>query len=430
MRHWLPKAGMAVLAASLLAGCGSGSGSEDAGSKPPSFKGRGPITLATGKDTTGVMDKVLDQWNSTHPKEKVRMIELSESADEQRQRMIQNAELKSGDFSVLNMDVVWNAEFAANRWIVPLPKGEIDTGSMLKPTVEAATYRGNLYSAPWTSDGGLLYFRKDLLEKAGAEPPKTWAEMKKTCDKVLKLPEAKGMSCYAGQFDKYEGLSVNFSEMIHGAGGSVVDKAGKPTVNTPEAKKGLKWFADAFKDGTIPKEAITYKEEEGRQAFQKGDLVFHRQWPYQWALANAKDGSSKVAGKFNVAPLPGLDGPGTSSLGGHNLAISSDAKNKATALDFIKFMTNKENQKKRLLLTSQAPTNAALYEDKELLKKFPYLPTLKASINGAEPRPRVVQYGDATAAMQEAAYGALSGKTSPDAALAQLQKKLAGVNSK
>ena len=89
---------------------------------------------------------------------------------------------------------------------------------------------------------------------------------------------------------------------------------------------------------------MTYKEEEGRRAFQDGRLIFHRQWPYQWALANATDGSSKVAGKFAVAPLPGLDGPGVSTLGGHNLAISEFAKNKATALEFIKFIASEESR--------------------------------------------------------------------------------------
>ena len=71
----------------------------------------------------------------------------------------------------------------------------------------------------------------------------------------------------------------------------------------------------------IPPAAVTYKEEEGRRAFQDGQLLFHRQWPYQYAQANATDGSSKVAGKFDVAPLPGKDGPGVSTLGGHNFGV-------------------------------------------------------------------------------------------------------------
>ncbi|MFF3764225.1 ABC transporter substrate-binding protein [Streptomyces sp. NPDC001922] len=429
MGHWLPRAGIAALTACALAACGTGTGGDDpAGKGEAALTGRGPITLATGKDNSGVLPKVIDRWNAAHPEERVRVVELSDSPDEQRQRMIQDAELKSGEFSVLNLDVVWTAEFAANRWVVPLPENRRDTGAFLEPTLEGASYRGQLYAAPWTSDGGLLYFRKDLLRKAGAKPPRTWAGMKKTCAAVRKLPEAKGMSCYAGQFEKYEGLTVNFAEMVASAGGSLVDGRGRPHADSPEALKGLRFFADGIRDGMIPQKAITFKEEQGRQAFQQGRLVFHRQWPYQWTLANADDGSSKVAGAFGVAPLPGLDGPGVSSLGGHNLAISSAAENKATAHDFIRFMTGERMQRENLLLSSNAPTRTALYDDRKLVDKYPYLPVLKKSILGAEPRPRVVRYGDATAAIQEAAYGALSGEVRPKKALAELQRKLQRIN--
>ena len=88
---------------------------------------------------------------------------------------------------------------------------------------------------------------------------------------------------------------------------------------TPEATKGLQTLVDWFKDGYIPKGAITWTEEEGRQAFQNGTLIFHRNWPYVYALAAKTDGSSKIVGKYDVAPLPGITGPGVSSLGGAQL---------------------------------------------------------------------------------------------------------------
>ena len=97
-----------------------------------------------------------------------------------------------------------------------------------------------------------------------------------------------------------------------------------------------------------------------------------------------------MKGKFAVAPLPGLDGPGKSTLGGHNLAISTYSKHKKSALDFIKFYTSHENQKKNLELASQAPTFADIYDDAALQKKYPYLTTLRDSINGATVRPKVV----------------------------------------
>jgi multiple sugar transport system substrate-binding protein len=360
----------------------------------------------------------------------VTIIELPEAADAQRQQMVQNAQTKAETYSVLNLDVVWTAEFAANGWVEELPEDEFPLDDLLPTTVETAKYFKRLYAVPVTSDGGMLYYRKDLLDKAGVKVPTTWAEMKTACDAVKKLPEGAATSCYAGQFDKYEGLTVNFSEAVNSAGGEVVNDEGKPDVNTPEAKKGLDFLADSFKNGVIPKKALTYKEEEGRRAFQAGELVFHRQWPYQYALANATDGTSKVAGKFAVAPLPGLDGPGVSTLGGHNYAISKFTKNKKTSLDFIKFMVSEERQLANLNATSQAPSWASLYDDQELVKKFPYLPTLKASIESAKKRPEVVKYQEVSTAMQTAAYDALSGTKSSDEALQSLQSELESLTKK
>ncbi|MGH3759661.1 ABC transporter substrate-binding protein [Actinophytocola sp.] len=423
-------AAILAVAAVALAGCGDdgggGSGGDSGGGgAAPALEGRGPITFATGKDTSGNMQKLVDQWNTDHPDEKVTITELPEAADEQRNQMIQNAQVKSDAYTVLNLDVVWTAEFAANRWVVELPQDEFDVDNFLEPAMDTAMYRDKMYAVPVYSDGGLLYYRKDLLDKAGvAEPPKTWAEMSDACAKVKALPEGKNIGCYAGQFDKYEGLTVNFSEAVQSAGGTVVDESGKPDVNTDAAKDGLNFLVEGIKSGEIPKAAVTFQEEPGRRAFQDGQLIFHRQWPYQWALANATDGTSKVAGKFDVAPLPGKDGPGVSSLGGHNFAISAFAPNKATALDFIKYFSSEESQKSNLLATSQAPTRASLYDDQELIDQFPYLPTLKASIESAVARPKVVKYGDVTAAIQEAAYGAMNGEMTTDQALSDLQSKL------
>jgi multiple sugar transport system substrate-binding protein len=420
----------ALALALVLAGCGGGGSS---GNKPPAgtFDGKGPITLATGKDTSGYLQSALDKWNSAHPNEQARLIELPESADQQRQQMIQNGQTKSDAYSIINVDVVWTAEFAANGWIEQLPEDQFPLDKILKPVIETAKYFNKLYAAPYLTDGGMLYYRKDLLDAAGiTSPPKTWDEMAQACKKIQATPAGAGIGCYAGQFEKYEGLTVNFSEAVNSAGGVVVDDQGKANVDTPAAKKGLDFLVDGFKNGVIPKEAITYKEEEGRRAFQDGKLLFHRQWPYQYTKANATDGSSKVAGKFAVAPLPGLSGPGKSSLGGHNLAISKFAKNKGSALEFVKFLTSEAEEKAHLLKTSEAPVYASLYDDDSLKQQFPYLPTLRASVENAVARPRVVKYGEATTAIEEEAYAALTGTKTSDQALKDLQTKLTSIIGK
>ena len=411
-----------------VAACGSDSG--DAGGST-ALEGTGPITLVQGKDTSRFVKGVLDEWNKDNPDQKVTLVELPADADSQRQQMVQNAQTESDEFDILVVDVVWNAEFAANKYIVELPKDEFPLEDMFGPTVETATYFDKLYGIPQASDGGMLYYRTDLMEAAGIDaPPATWAEMAEQCKQIQATPEGKGLDCFAGQFEKYEGLTVNAAEAINGAGGEIIGDDGQPNVDTPEAAAGLDFLVSGFKSGLIPKEAITYTEEEGRRAFQGGKLIFHRQWPYIYNLASATDGSSKVAGKFAVAPLPGLDGPGVSSLGGHNMGISTFSKNKKTALEFIKFYTSPEQARKQLELASLAPIYTDLYEDEALQKEFPFLPVLKESILSAEPRPKVPNYGDATIAIQDAAYSALTGDLTAEEAVAQMQSDLEAVVAK
>ncbi|MHA6779768.1 ABC transporter substrate-binding protein [Pseudonocardia saturnea] len=419
---------MTAIAALVLTACGGGGGGGGAAST--ALEGVGPITLVQGKDVSGFVQGVLDEWNAAHPDQIVTLIELPESADAQRQQMIQNAQAQSDAFDVLAVDNVWTAEFAANRYIVELPEDQFPVADMLPPVIDSARYLGKLYAVPYASDGGMLYYRTDLLQAAGiTEPPATWAELGEACAAVAATPAGAGVSCYAGQFEKYEGLTVNFAEAVNSAGGVVTDDAGVPNVNTPEARAGLDFLVNGFQTGQIPAEAITYKEEEGRRAFMEGRLLFHRQWPYQYDLASATDGSSSVAGLFQVAPLPGLDGPGVSSLGGHAVGISAFSKNKATALEFIKFYTTKEASQNYLELASQAPIYTSIYDDPSLQSQFPYLPVLKESILSAVARPKVVRYGDATLAIQDAAYGALTGEMTSEEALTQLQTQLEALSN-
>ncbi|HEV7948654.1 MAG TPA: ABC transporter substrate-binding protein [Glaciihabitans sp.] len=426
-------AGISLLTVATLAlsACSASSEtSNEADDSSAELSGRGPITYVSSPDASGAAQGTIDAWNAEHPDEQVTWIELPLDADQQRQQMVQNAQVKGETYSVLNLDVVWTSEFAANRWITELPEDALPLDNEIPATVEAASYRDTLYAAPYYTDGALLYSRTDLLTAAGInEAPQTWAEMQEACDAVLALPEAADMSCYAGQFDKNEGLTVNFSEAVASAGGALFNEDGEPTVDTEEALTALNFLVDGFESGMIPEEAITFQEEQGRQAFQDGNLVFLRNWPYVYASFSATDGSSPIAGNFGTSPIPGEDGPGVSTLGGRNIAISSFAENKETALDFITFFTSEEQQGERLALSSRAPTFADFYSDSAVTERLAYLPDLLTSLENAAPRPKVVQYGATTAAIQDEVYAAITGEKSAEDALADLQEALTDITA-
>jgi multiple sugar transport system substrate-binding protein len=417
-RFLLPAATAGVLALTLTAcGGGGGGGTTGGGSDAEAnLEGRGPITYVQGKDNSNVVRPLLDKWNAAHPDEQVTFEEQTDQADQQHDDLVQNFQAKNENYDVVSVDVVWTAEFAARGWLQPLEGAmAVKTDGMLEPTIEAGSYQDKLYTAPVSSDGGILYYRKDLVPEA----PKTWAEMMDMCS----IAKENNIGCYAGQFKQYEGLTVNASEAINSAGGSVLGDDGKPNLTTPEAEEGLNNLIDAFKNGNIPAEAITYQEEESRRAFQEGKLLFLRNWPYVYNLATT-EGSSQVKDVLGMAALPGKDGPGASSLGGHNAAISVYSKNKATALDFVNFLIEEEQQKFFATQGSLAPVLGDLYEDQELVAKLPYLPVLKTSIENAVPRPVTPFYPAVTQAIQENSYAALKGEKSAEQALADMQKSI------
>ena len=403
-------AGLASVA--LVAACGGGDdGGDDAAAS--GTEGRGPITYVQGKDNSGLLGPMAERWNAAHPNEKVTVKEQSDQADQQHDDLVQHFQAKDPSYDVVSVDVVWVAEFAAKGWLTPLKdKFALDTNGFLEAPVKASTYNKTLFAAPTSSDGAMLYYRSDLVKT----PPKTFDEMWGMCD----IAKKNGMDCYAGQFAKYEGGTCNATEWMNAYGAEAVDESGKPTIDSPEAAAGLKALADNYKNGNIPKQAITYQEEQSRASFQDGKLLFLRNWPYVYNLAST-DAGSKVKGKFAVAPLPGVDGPGTSTLGGHQAAISAYSKNKATALDFLKFLTSPEEQKINMEKGSLAPVIESIYTDEALVKKYPYLPVLLESIKNAVSRPVTPFYPGVTKAIQDNFFPAIQGQKSPEQAVKDMQ---------
>jgi len=405
----------AVAVALVASACGGDDGGGDAAASGAT--GRGPITYVQGKDNSGLLAPQAERWNAAHPNEKVTIKEQSDQADQQHDDLVQHFQAKDPSYDVVSVDVVWVAEFAAKGWLTPLKDNfKLDTTGFIEPPVKASTYNKTLFAAPTSSDGAMLYYRSDLVKT----PPKTIDEMWSMCS----IAKQNGMDCFAGQFAKYEGGTCNATEWMNAYGAKVVDDAGKPTVDSPEAAKGLKELADHYKSGDIPKQAITYQEEQSRASFQAGKLLFLRNWPYVYNLAST-DAASKVKGKFKVAPLPGVDGPGTSTLGGHQAAISAYSKNKATALDFLKFLTSPEEQKTNMEKGSLAPVIASLYDDPALVSKYPYLPVLKESIANAVARPVTPFYPAVTQAIQDNFYAAIQGQKTPEAAVKDMQSAMA-----
>ena len=239
------------------------------------------------------------------------------------------------------------------------------------------------------------------------DAPQKWEDVVNACKAV------KDQDCLTMQLKQYEGLMVSTADFMNSWGGGIMNDQGEVTVTSPESRAGLQAMVDGYKDKVISSASTGATEEETNLAFTQGQTAMAINWPYMYT--NAEEASSAVKGKTEVSPLVGKDGVGVSTLGGYNNGINANSKHKATAKDFIEFVTSDENQKS-FMEKSFPPVLASVYDDEALKQKFPYLDALKISLENAKPRPASPNYDALSKAVQDNAYAALTAGKSVDQA--------------
>ena len=140
----------ALLVAAACGGDEPGGGSRQRQRRCRGLTKKGPIEVWQGKDTSGNFPKLIDKFNEQHPDGKVTFLELPDSADQQRQQMIQNTQIKNPTrWPCMSMDVVWTAEFAANGYVDRAARRSSSRPTTFLPaTVDSATYFNKLYAYP------------------------------------------------------------------------------------------------------------------------------------------------------------------------------------------------------------------------------------------------------------------------------------------
>ncbi|MGE0766592.1 MAG: ABC transporter substrate-binding protein [Hyphomicrobiaceae bacterium] len=296
---------------------------------------------------------------------------------------------RTNDIDVLQIDVVWAGVLAGH--LADLRPYVGDAPAAHFPTlIENDTVGGKLVALPWWADVGVLYFRKDLLQKNGIQPPRTWQQLTASAKVVQDSERASGnrrMWGFVFQGKSYEGLTCNALEWIDAfRGGAIIDTKGRITIDNPHTIEALE-LAGGWVGNISPKGVLNYDEEAARGVFQTGNAIFMRNWPYAWSLAQRED--SPVRNKVGVMPLPrgGRDGKRSGTLGGWHLAVSRYSRHPKEAAALVAFLTGAEQQKKRAVEASYNPTRPALYDDPEVLAANPFFSELLEPLRNATARP-------------------------------------------
>ena len=413
MRKWL-WAMLLVALALAVAGCGDDDDDDGGdGEKAPAAdtgKAKGAVAWCIGKDTSGAYGTAIDLFKKENPNVTVKLVELPESSDEQRTQLVQRLDAESDECDVLGMDTIWTAEFAAQGWLQ-------DTSDIIEPregdfipsTLETAKYEDKYWAVPYHTNAGFLYYRTNDVKQA----PDAWEDV---------YSEAGEYNGIVYQGAAYEGLTVNFLELLYSGGGKVLSDDGQSVeIDSPEGEAALEFMADGVKNGDAPKAVTTYMEEESRRAFEAGKATFMRNWPYAYALGK----ESEIADQFDIATFPSFEGGEAASvLGGINLAISEFAKNPEGAAAFIDYATGPVVQKTNFLESASPPATAAPYDDPEVQKKNPFASDLKAAVEQGQVRPVSPVYPQITEAIYTNVHDALQGNAEPKAALDKMKSQI------
>jgi multiple sugar transport system substrate-binding protein len=371
----------------------------------------------------GPLKILLKKFEDENQGIKIKDETLPASTDEQHQFYVINLEGKSSDFDVLSIDVIWVAEFARAGWLRELnhlmPKEE--RADFFPGPLNAVTYNERVYAIPWYIDAGLLYYRKDLLEKYGFRPPETWDDLVKIAQYIIK--KEADIYGFLWQGKQYEGLVCNVLEFFWSNGGDIL-KDGEVVIYSRENIHALQFMRDLIvKYKVTPPLVTTAIEEPTRHIFGNGRALFMRNWPY--ALNIFEREGSMIKGKVGVSQLPSFPGKeSASTLGGWQLGINRYSKHPEAAEKFIKFLTSSQSQKTLALTIGYKPTRRSLYEDKDLITKQPFIVGLYKIFMKARPRPVSPYYMMMTQVMQPEFSAALTDIKTPEEALDSAQEQV------
>jgi multiple sugar transport system substrate-binding protein len=419
--------GVSVVAAGCAPSTGSASGGQGNG------KGDVKVVLWPGPEGDA-MSKVVAQYNAGQGKTdgiKVDMTLLS-----RQDTFSKEATLMAARSS--NQDVYFVASYNVGQFAASLdPLTSVDSSNYFPVAVDGLKYQGKQYALPLDVSNHFLLYRKDLVDALVKDPAQKAAyeavALKATGQKLDPKPanewswtDFEAMAAYFtksanpksptkfGTILQAKNLLYNtmvWDDVLWGMGGSWTTSDGKANLNTPEAQKAVKLYADVYKNGWTSPDSSQAEFPETQAALKSGNAAFAVQWSAGFAELNDPSKSPDVAGKMAIAPVPGQK----THVHALAVALNKYSANKAAATKFLDYLAKPE------AMTTYAEAGGIPAMPKVLSQeaaKNPAFPMISESIDKygyAEPVfPKTFQ---AYSKLAEDLSGAWVGTTDPSSAL-------------
>jgi multiple sugar transport system substrate-binding protein len=210
------------------------------------------------------------------------------------------------------------------------------------------------YAVPWFTEARSIYYRKDLLKKAGIDPETAftdWDAFRATLEKLKASGAVDNKKTYAFGSPGKQAFDLVHHVMpfVWDAGGAELNEdATESTINTPEAQEGVQFIADLVPEGLFDPTALEKDGQQVEDSFKGGRLAVWIGGPWVLATIPRKDDDvwNPVARKnVGVAPMPaGPSGDAYTFVGGSNLMMFKSSENKDAAWELMKFLSEDSTQ--------------------------------------------------------------------------------------
>lgn len=321
-------------------------------------------------------------------------------------------------YDVVLYDVIWPANFAENGVLVDVTDrlASVDKKQVFDGAWATVTYKDKYYGMPWILDTKYLFYNTEILQKAGiASPPKTWAELAEQA-KIIKDKKLVEFPI-VWSWSQAEAVVCDYTT-IAAANGGAFFKDGKPAFDQGGSLDAVKYMVDTLKSGLSNPNSKEYAEEDVRKVFSAGNAAFALNWTYMYGMTQ-KPEESKVVGKVGIVPAPGVSGKTEASAvnGSMGLGITAGSTKRDSAWKFISFMASQSEQNQYAQLS--LPIWKSSYVDPAVTKGQEAVVTAaNTSIGLMTNRPQSASYPELSTLLQTAIQNALTGKATPEAALA------------
>ncbi len=355
MRTWTRSgAVLAIVATLALAGCGRDPGGANNDTAKPVGEGK-----ATGEITVWAMGTEGEKLSAfaadfmrDNPDAKVKVTPIPwDGAHDKIATAI--AGRQTPDMSLIG--TTWMGEFAKTGGLDPLPAGIADQAAFFPGAKDTTMVGGTAYGVPWYVETRLIYVNKDVATRAGiTSAPKTWDEFKA----AIKAFKDKGGATWGVSLQPGgEGSWQTVLPFVWQNGGDITG-AGGFTLDSAQAAEALGYYESFFNEGLSPKDLPQGALEPDFKAGKIGAFVSG-----PWHLGILKD--QGVTGKFDLWHMPAKQ-KATSFVGGGNLAVFKDAKNRDGAWKFVSWLSRPEVQIKWYQASNDLPSVKAGWDDPAL----------------------------------------------------------------